>query len=309
MSLFSRSCSAVWADPEPAAIRLPGTNTPHSLPQPPAPLGTRAQGAPIPMAPAAGHHPGSRRGWEQPEGAAPAPRPRRGSPRSPAPPRGQSTGSRGAAVRGGNARANLLLLQVDGVRPPLYPEDVGHRVLACAEKQRKGELGTAIPGEHAPRATTNVREAQELSRAWSPHQPVQAERGFLKPSLYQSPLGCCTSPSCAHIPPHPQNNSITSVTVSPAVFESSLWGTVMCSSICEPRGRIHFLSYNHRSVSPWLCLSATVGLRTPVRNAGRATRSCGLCLRRFPSSTFYPAVIHPHFYFRLSRQLHRKPKL
>lgn len=52
---------------------------------------------------------------------------------------------------------NLLLLQVDGVGPPLYPEDIGHRVLAHAEKKRKGELGTPALGKHVPVATRNAK--------------------------------------------------------------------------------------------------------------------------------------------------------
>ena len=77
-------------------------------------------------------------------------------------------GNRRAAVRRGNARANLLLLQVNGVRPPLYPEDVGHRVLVRVEKQRKGGLGTPTLEKHALRATTNAEGKHKSSAEHGP---------------------------------------------------------------------------------------------------------------------------------------------
>lgn len=52
----------------------------------------------------------------------------------------------------GAAPGHLLLLQVNGVRPPLYREDVGQRALVCAEEQRKEELGMATTEKQAQRA-------------------------------------------------------------------------------------------------------------------------------------------------------------
>lgn len=143
---------------------------------------------------------------------------------------GQST----AAVRG-NATANLLLLQVNGVGPPLYPEDVGHRVLARAEKQRKGELGTLALGKHAPR-TVFKRRAQGLG-------PSPGSRHSL----------WCLHSGCQHIctlPPLQLETTISSATpsrgpleqracrsaASPVAFAGSRSGTVIWASACEPGG-------------------------------------------------------------------------
>lgn len=52
----------------------------------------------------------------------------------------------------GAAPGHLLLLEVNGVRPPLYREDVGQRALVCAEEQRKEELGTVAAEKQAQRA-------------------------------------------------------------------------------------------------------------------------------------------------------------
>lgn len=73
--------------------------------------------------------------------------------------------NRAATVSEGNVRANSLLLQVDGVWPPLNPQDVGHCILVHTEKQRRGELGTGSLKQHELRPAVNARGEDRVGAA------------------------------------------------------------------------------------------------------------------------------------------------
>lgn len=178
-----------WQTQRPLPSGLTGTDTPHTLRHPlpphgtthpsPAGFGTCPQQGTILAAAEATENPRERRQRKGPRGDSPA-----------APP---VPGYRTAAT-------NSLLLQVKGVRPPLDPEDVGHRVLAHAGKQRKGELGRTTVENHA------LREAQALS-ASSRRRQSQGCAGSIAavpPLQLPAHLYMCVSPQLEPpVPPIP----------------------------------------------------------------------------------------------------------